>query len=259
MRACLVIISFVLASCAPVLTDQERRAQALARGETAAWHDTQAKRIREIGTRLTTDVLNRDPIAFYVVVGGGRIDPSSINAFTDGKNVFVTEGMIRFLKNDDELAHILAHEIAHIYRGHTEATRGRYVFAGILGVPAVVFAGPLAGRVLQELIFAATRTFDRDQEREADLYALIRTHQAGFDVDAGSEFFIRLGKEKPETLESGFFSTHPTSTERLERIQKIAEVLKRGLDPLKVLGISEKVSSPSTGEKEVAPRPDNQP
>jgi predicted Zn-dependent protease len=254
-------MSVFVASCAigGPESDKERRALALQRGEAAAWHEIQAKRITEIGTRLTKIIPDGDPLAFYVLVGGGRIEPGSINAFTDGKSVFVTEGMVRFVKNDNELALILAHEIAHIRRGHLVATQGRYVFTGILALPAVIFAGPLAGRVLQELVFAATRSFDRDQEREADLYAFIWMHQAGFDVDSGSDFFQRLAKEKPATLESGFFSSHPTSTERLERMQKIAEIIKKGLDPLRVLAVSAKENAPSTGGKEAAPRPDNQP
>jgi predicted Zn-dependent protease len=174
------------------------------------------------------------------------MDPASINAFTDGKNVFVTEGMVRFLKNDDELALILAHEMAHIYRGHLGATRGRYVVAGVLALPAVIFAGPLAGSLLRDLLFAATRSFDRDQEREADLYSLIWTDKTGFDVDTAGDFFRRLGMEKPETLESGFFSSHPTSIERLDRMQKAARVLKKGLDPLKELDVSAKESAPAT-------------
>jgi predicted Zn-dependent protease len=237
-------------------SDKERRAQALQRGEAAAWHDIQAKRIREIGTRLTKTAPDGEALAFYVLVGGGRIDPSSINAFTDGKNVFVTEGMVRFVKSTDELAFVLAHEVAHIRRGHLTDTQGRYVLTGILAVPAVIFAGPLAGHVLHQLLFASTRTFDRDQEREADLYALIWLNKAGFNAESGSEIFKRLGEEKPETLESGFFSSHPTSTERFERIQKVVDVLKKGLDPLQVLAVSIKESAPAIEEQAVKPLAD---
>lgn len=47
------------------------------------------------------------------------IESPQINAFTDGKRVVVYRGMLDFVKNDDELALVLGHEIAHDMLRHT--------------------------------------------------------------------------------------------------------------------------------------------
>jgi hypothetical protein len=42
-----------------------------------------------------------------------RLNADQVGAWTDGEAVWISRGMIRFLKNDDELALVLAHEMAH--------------------------------------------------------------------------------------------------------------------------------------------------
>jgi predicted Zn-dependent protease len=80
---------------------------------------------------------------------------------------------------------------------------------------------------------AATKKFDRDQEREADLFGLAWAHYAGFDVGAAKDLWRRMAVEMPESVESGFLSSHPSSAERFVSIQKVVNNLKDGLDPLK--------------------------
>jgi predicted Zn-dependent protease len=49
-----------------------------------------------------------------------------------------------------------------------------------------------------------------------------------------------MAVEMPESAEQGFLSSHPTSVERLLAMERIAETLKNGLDPLKVFAPEEK-------------------
>ena len=51
----------------------------------------------------------------------------ALNAFADGTNVYFTMGMLRFVENDDELALILSHEMAHNIRGHIEVATDQHV------------------------------------------------------------------------------------------------------------------------------------
>ena len=80
---------------------------------------------------------------------------------------------------------------------------------------------------------AATKKFDRDQEREADLFGLIWAYHAGFDVSAARGLWRRMAVEIPESVESGFLSSHPSSAERFLSIEKVANMLQEGLDPLR--------------------------
>lgn len=168
----------------------------------------------------------------------GRISPDVPNAWTDGKGVWITRGMLRFLKNDDELAIVLAHEMVHAYRGHTEYGMAKRIFGVALGIAADVFA-PGTGKAVMTLTETATKKFDRDQERESDLYGLIWASKAGFNVDVAKDLWRRMAVEMPESIEKGFLSSHPSSAERLLRIEKVIESLKKGLDPLRVFTFKE--------------------
>jgi beta-barrel assembly-enhancing protease len=97
--------------------------------------------------------------------------------------VWITRGMMRFVKNDDELALVVAHEMAHAYLGHIVYVRVKQVLEAALGLATEIFA-PGSGRTAVILAEAATKKFDRDQEREADLFGLIWAYHAGFDVSA---------------------------------------------------------------------------
>ena len=236
-------LSLLLSGCAaavgPQITSQEEKeAQAALRLEAKAWQKTQQQRIDDLGTRLMKATGNQNPLRFHFVASpdqtDGEIHPDSVNAWTDGQSVWVTRGMMRFVRNDDELAVVLAHEMAHAYRGHMNYLRAKQILGMALGITAEILAGPGAGRLARIITNAATKKFDRDQEREADLYGLIWAFNAGFSADAAKEIWKRMAVEMPESMEGGFLSSHPGSAERLLAMGKVAETLKKGVDPLEV-------------------------
>lgn len=242
MQALLIIFLFLLSACATVgpqiSAEEERRAQALLLAEAKEWQKKQEQRILDIAAPLIKAAANPTSIKFHYAGRpedtGGRFSPDLVNAWTDGESVWVTRGMIRFLKNDDELAVVLAHEMAHAYLGHMNYLRAKQLLGLALIIPAGIFGGQAGSNLAQLLIQASTKKFDRDQEREADLYGLIWAHKAGFNMDAAKNVFRRMAVENPESVTQGFLSSHPTSAERFLAMEKVADALKQGLDPLKV-------------------------
>jgi predicted Zn-dependent protease len=238
-----VLLLFFLSACAtvtgpPVTAEEEKEAMILLRAEAEAFQRAQQKRINDIAERLTKASGAETPLRFFHIgrpeQTGGRIHPDLVNAWTDGKTVAITRGMMRFLKSDDELAVVLAHEMAHAYRGHMDYLRARYALGLLLAIPAMIFGGEVAGQAALLLVDAATKRFDRDQEREADLFGLTWMHRAGFDPSVAKDLFRRMAIEMPESTEQGFLSSHPTSAERFLSMERIAETLKQGKDPTKV-------------------------
>ncbi len=148
----------------------------------------------------------------------------SINAGSTFGQVMVTEGMMQFVRSDDELAMILGHELAHITQGHV--TRGA-MSNTVLGIGAVLAnivipnSGQLAGLVGQMFL----NHFNQDQEREADHVGLHYAFEAGFDPNAGPQVMERMAREVPQTASAGFFSSHPGSTERAEALRREAAEL----------------------------------
>jgi predicted Zn-dependent protease len=238
-----LLLSFflILSSCtligSQITTEEEKRAQAILMTEAQAWQKKQEQKILEIAARLIGAAENVGPLKFNfaarVLDGWTKVNADAVNAWTDGESVWITRGMMRFLKNDDELAVVLAHEMAHAYRGHVAYLRMKRVLEAALGLAAEILV-PTSGRAVVILADAATKKFDRDQEREADLFGLIWAHSAGFDVSAAKDLWRRMAVEMPESVEAGFLSSHPSSAERFLAIEKAAAMLKEGRDPLRI-------------------------
>ncbi|HXG52810.1 MAG TPA: M48 family metalloprotease [candidate division Zixibacteria bacterium] len=248
-RIARVIVILSLASCATVTgprieSEEEQRVQLALKAEAKAFHEAQQARLDRVGARLMKASGAKEKLKLHYVgrpeQTGGRIHPDLVNAWTDGEGVWITRGMMRFLRSDDELAVVLGHEMAHAYRGHMAYLRGKQALGLALSIPAAIFGGQAAGQLAALLVEAATKKFDRDQEREADLFGLIWVHRAGFDPEVAKGLFRRMAIEMPESVERGFLSSHPTSAERLLAMEKVSEALKKGLDPLEVFAPAEK-------------------
>ena len=53
-----------------------------------------------------------------------------VNAFADGKSIIMTQGMMDYARDDNEVAIVIAHELAHNDRGHLDAKKKEYVSYG---------------------------------------------------------------------------------------------------------------------------------
>lgn len=244
-----MVLSFLLSACATatgphITSEEERQAQSVLQAEATAFQKAQQNKINQVRARLMKASGATVPLKLHYVSKsdqtGGRIHPDMVNAWTDGENVWVTRGMMRFLKSDDELAVILAHEMAHAYRGHMAYLKTHQILGLALSIPAAIFGGQAAGQLVSVLVEAASKKFDRDQEREADLYGLVWAYKAGVDPDLAKGIFRRMAIEMPESADQGFLSSHPTSAERFLAMERVAENLKKGLDPLKVFAPQER-------------------
>lgn len=149
--------------------------------------------------------------ATLVVVGG------ELNAYADGRNIFVTSTMMRFT-GDDELRVVVAHELAHNARGHIGARQ----HSAMLRVPSApgITAG---GYLTSEGARRATPSFSIESEREADYVGLYALAIAGLPLDSASRFWRHVAQADPEGI--GMAATHPTPAERFVRMeQAIAEI-----------------------------------
>lgn len=159
---------------------------------------------------------------FTFHVGGKS---TAIAAYTDGReNIYVSQAMLRYIKSDDELAFILAHEIAHIELGHY----ANMAITNTLAIIPAVFAGAFvereikhSGGITTSLAYQTIRSpFSKEREIAADERALYYLKAGGFDMDAGKKLLKRFAVELPTTTQASFISTHPASPERLERLSE---------------------------------------
>jgi predicted Zn-dependent protease len=195
------------------------------RERALARYQEQVRRVERVGRRLLETIPSHPNVQFVIVNGD-----QSVNAGATFGQVAVTSGMLKFAENDDELAVVLGHELAHITEGHVM----KGVVSGLaLNVLAIVLetqvrgAGRAAGSVGQLFLNHYTQT----QERAADEVGLRYAYEAGYDPRAAVEVQERLAVEVPQSMAAGYFNSHPSSVERAVAAQAGADALLARGDP----------------------------
>ena len=154
----------------------------------------------------------------------------TVNAYADGKNIVLSAGMLRFTENDNELALVIAHEIAHNALNHMDAKKANYGTGSILDIAAAL-AGVNTGGAFGSI---AARSHSKGFEAEADYVGLYIMALANISIDDAPDFWRRMAATHPEsTRNGGFLSTHPTTAERFvaldSTIQEINEKQENGI------------------------------
>lgn len=150
------------------------------------------------------------------------LNTSIVNAISlPGGFIYVTRGMLSFLRSEDELALVLAHEAGHVDRRHHVQLIERNFFFSIV-ISLLLGRDTTAGEIADLARFFVTRGFSRDAEFEADRLGVTYTHRAGFNAAAGLAFMERLraaqGRD-PSQFEV-LFRTHPALSERIVRVRE---------------------------------------
>lgn len=142
------------------------------------------------------------------------------NAFViPGGKVFVFSGILDICQDDDGLAAVLGHEIAHNVAHHAAERMSKsnillgVVMAGFL----LVGIDPGIGNLLTE--FAFTRPGSRSQESEADYIGLLMMAESCYRPEAAMELWARM-EEEEQSAPPQFMSTHPSNHNRLEQIRE---------------------------------------
>jgi len=159
------------------------------------------------------------------------LDTTEINAFaTPGGHIFVTRGLIACASNEDALASVIAHEIAHIQLRHalTSIRNARYVNAAVSGALAGIgegiggsakeLAGVMSDSVNEVITTLVVNGFSKPQELEADATALSLLAGAGYQPSGIVEMLQSL-KQKQQGNQ-GFGKTHPSPDDRIANVNK---------------------------------------
>jgi predicted Zn-dependent protease len=140
------------------------------------------------------------------------VDMPIVNAAAlPGGNIVIFDQLLSEAKNADEVAGVLAHEVAHVEVRHVTESMIR-----ALGFGVVISAlGGTTGANVESLIAAG---YSRDAEREADDRAIQALRRAEISPLPTAAFFARLGgsEGRARMLSKGlsYLSTHPISDER---------------------------------------------
>lgn len=144
------------------------------------------------------------------------IENNELNAYTiGGGKVFVFTGMFKpdiEVQTDDELAAVLAHEIAHVTARHVSEGQGKLVLFG------------LADKSLRDNRFRAS--FTTIQEDEVDRFSVIYSALAGYNPEAGIKIWERLHNAFGSYTGNLLFD-HPLNDDRANNMRKYADQAKQ--------------------------------
>lgn len=129
-----------------------------------------------------------------------------LNALADGRYVQVTSAIGGYVETDDELAAVLAHELAHNILGHRARLDAAGVQRGVLGN------------------FGRNARLIRETEEEADRFAVYILDRAGYDLDAALAFWERFGRRGLNFLGS---PTHGSWRARIAMIRREVDAVRR--------------------------------
>ena len=156
-----------------------------------------------------------------------------------GKIAFYS-GILPIAKNDDGIASIMGHEIAHAVARHSaeRASRSILMDAGTYALQRFVLGASLTGysrdlyNQLRQL--GLELPFSRSQESEADYLGLIFMSLAGYNIEESYKVWERMKEDMDGKGPAEFWSTHPSPDNRINKLKEWIPTVKLQYPPISV-------------------------
>lgn len=190
----------------------------------------QTERIKEIGNRIAK-AANKPDFKWEF----NLVDDKQVNAWCmPGGKVVVYTGILKMAKNDDQLATVMAHEVAHALARHgAERMSHQQISSGVqqlgsilIGATAPEYAGAFTMAYGYGSQYGVMLPFSRSHEHEADEIGIHLMHKAGYDMNEATKFWQNMKAGKGEAP-AEFLSTHPSDDNRIKAIQKTVATIKK--------------------------------
>jgi len=188
----------------------------------------QISRVRTIGNRIAK-AANRPDFKWEF----NLVEDKQINAFCmPGGKVVVYTGIMDIAKNDDQLATVMAHEVAHALARHGAERMSHQQISGVVKQIGSVLIGSAAPEYSGAFDMAygygtqlgVMLPYSRSHEHEADEIGIHLMKKAGYNVNEAVIFWKNMKKVKEGKAPPEFLSTHPSDD---NRIQRISEIIKK--------------------------------
>ncbi len=165
----------------------------------------------------------------------GVLDSDQINAFaTSGGHILITRGLISCAENEDALAAVIAHEIAHVQLQHSiKAIKTNRLSNALLATTGAALTASgnedlaeiadIMDESVNEIVTTLVdKGYSKSQEYDADAEALSIMAATGYNPAAMTQMLAML-EERQKSSSGGFASTHPSAKDRLREVEKELE------------------------------------
>jgi len=157
-------------------------------------------------------------------------ESEDINAFAmPGGHIGVYAGILNVAENQDQLATVIGHEVAHVTQQHAlnRVNREMTTQAGVIAGSAVLGGGQATGQLLSMgAQLGLSLPYGRAQESDADVVGLKYMAAAGFNPQQSIQLWKNMAK-KSKLGPAPFLSTHPSGDTRIQDlIEQLPSALK---------------------------------
>ncbi len=188
-----------------------------------------ANRINNIGYKIAK-IVNRSDYKWEF----NLVESKEKNAFClPGGKVVIYTGILKVAKNDDQLATVMSHEIAHALARHgAERVSSGMITNGVKVLGNIIISSQ-APHLNQSFNIAyglgaqygVLLPYGRMQENEADEIGIYLMHKAGYNIYEALNFWENMSEGKKNGNE--FFSTHPSSKTRIANIKRVIQDIEQ--------------------------------
>ncbi|MFZ1378149.1 MAG: M48 family metalloprotease [Saprospiraceae bacterium] len=174
--------------------------------------------VKEVGQKLVqASVASKTPYNydFHLLA-----DPQLVNAFAlPGGQVFITRALFDQLKNKDQLAGVLGHEIGHVIGRHSgERMEKDGLLRGLAGAAGVALGDYGASQMAQQVAMLIGLKYGREQELQSDDLGIRFMIDAGYQPEQMIDVMEILKAASGGAQRDEFSSTHPDPENRKEKI-----------------------------------------
>ena len=143
-------------------------------------------------------------------------------AYSDGRRILVTRGMLGFVRSDQELAYVLAREMAHNALGHAQKQKMSAASGSVIDNLIRMHPDKTAMRGTSGI-----KPMSQEFDTAADKLALYLAARAGYGIDNAPVFWKRLAFEYPPSVANGYTAMHPATAARLAMIETTIAAIRQ--------------------------------
>jgi hypothetical protein len=162
--------------------------------------------------RMVLDVPLTPACGMVIDVGNADF----VNSYADGRRAAITRGMINFTQSDEELAYVVAKEIAHNVLSQSARP----------DMSAVIDRLRSFSPSAKDEIGANLSPYPAELDADADRLALYMLVRAGYKIDNALGFWKRLAEAYPSTVPNSYTALHPATSERFAAIADTANTIR---------------------------------
>lgn len=179
------------------------------------------------------------------------VKDDNANAFCmPGGKIVVYEGLLKYVKTDDDLAVVMGHEVAHAVAKHSNERMSQQMLAQYGGTALGLALGgsSQATQAIASQVYGlgaqygVMLPFSRKHEKEADYMGLVLMSIAGYNPQASTQFWQRMSQGGSNATPE-FMSTHPSDATRISALQKALPEVEEKYAPRVSLPIAQSATS----------------